>query len=152
MKGFTVALQYSPFKKVTDGNLNELHGIMGKGPSYAEPGSAEYKQTVANYKRAKAVLQTASQLPHCGKQMVSAHRHTARRRKCLFSAVGHCHTIVGQSPPPGKKILRPCLRPCIKPLGTTNFHQRSRVIPRGKYETPYDRKPLNIITYRNICI
>ena len=59
MKGFTVALQYNPFKKVTDGNLNELHGIMGKGPSYAKPGSAEYKQTVANYKRAKTVLQTA---------------------------------------------------------------------------------------------
>ena len=59
MKGFTVALQYNPFKKVTDGNLNELHRIMGKGPSYAKPGSAEYKQAVANYKRAKTVLQTA---------------------------------------------------------------------------------------------
>jgi len=59
MKGFTVSLQYNPFKKVTDGNLAELHGIMGKGPSHAKPGSAEYKQTVANYKRAKQVLQTA---------------------------------------------------------------------------------------------
>ena len=59
MKGFTVALQYSPFKKVTDGNLAELHGIMGKSPSYAKPGSAEYDQTVANYKRAKQVLQVA---------------------------------------------------------------------------------------------
>ena len=59
MKGFTVALQYSPFKRVTVGNLQELHGIMGKGPSYNKPGTPAYKKTVANYNRAKAVLQTA---------------------------------------------------------------------------------------------
>merc|ERR1712093_918696 len=42
-----------------NGTLAELHGIMGKSPSYAKPGSAEYDQTVANYKRAKQVLQVA---------------------------------------------------------------------------------------------
>ena len=32
---------------------------MGKGPSYDKPGTPAYKKTVANYNRAKAVLQTA---------------------------------------------------------------------------------------------
>ena len=59
MKGYTVALQYNPFRLITDGQLTELHGIMGEAPIYDEPGSNSYKTQVANYERAKAVLQTA---------------------------------------------------------------------------------------------
>ena len=59
MKGYTVALQYNPFKLITDGQLQELHGIMGTAPKYDEPGSSAYSSQVANYQRAKVVLQTA---------------------------------------------------------------------------------------------
>ncbi|MDE0556491.1 MAG: DUF4856 domain-containing protein [Candidatus Poribacteria bacterium] len=59
MKGYTVALQYNPFKLITDGQLAELHGIMGEAPIYDEPGSNPYNTQVANYKRAKDVLQAA---------------------------------------------------------------------------------------------
>ena len=59
MKGYTVALQYNPFRLITDGQLAELHGIMGEAPIYDEPGSNSYKTQVANYERAKVVLQTA---------------------------------------------------------------------------------------------
>ena len=59
MKGFTVALQYNPFKLIGDGQLRELHGIMGQAPPYDAPGSKAYETTVANYNRAKAVLQGA---------------------------------------------------------------------------------------------
>ena len=59
MKGYTVALQYNPFRLITDGQLAKLHGIMGKAPIYDEPGSNGYKTQVANYKRAKDVLQAA---------------------------------------------------------------------------------------------
>ena len=59
MKGYTVALQYSPFRLISDGQLAELHGIMGEAPIYDEPGSNGYKTQVANYERAKAVMQAA---------------------------------------------------------------------------------------------
>ena len=59
MKGYTVALQYNPFRLITDGQLAELHGIMGKAPIYDEPGSNAYTTQVNNYKRAKDVLQAA---------------------------------------------------------------------------------------------
>ena len=59
MKGYTVALQYNPFRLISDGQLAELHGIMGEAPIYDEPGSNGYKTQVANYERAKAVMQTA---------------------------------------------------------------------------------------------
>ena len=59
MKGYTVALQYNPFRLISDGQLAELHGIMGEAPIYDEPGSNGYKTQVANYERAKVVLQTA---------------------------------------------------------------------------------------------
>ena len=59
MKGFTVALQYNPFKLISDGQLRELHGIMGEAPSYDAPGTPAYDTTVRNYNRAKDVLQAA---------------------------------------------------------------------------------------------
>ena len=59
MKGYTVALQYNPFRLITDGQLAELHGIMGKAPIYEKPGSNTYNTQVANYKRAKDVMQAA---------------------------------------------------------------------------------------------
>ena len=59
MKGFTVALQYNPFKLISDGQLQELHGIMGEAPSYDAPGTPAYDTTVRNYNRAKDVLQAA---------------------------------------------------------------------------------------------
>ena len=59
MKGYTVALQYNPFRLITDGQLAELHGIMGKAPIYDQPGSNAYNTQVNNYKRAKDVLQAA---------------------------------------------------------------------------------------------
>ena len=59
MKGYTVALQYNPFKLISDGQLRELHGIMGEAPIYDAPGSSGYQTQVTNYERAKVVLQTA---------------------------------------------------------------------------------------------
>ena len=59
MKGYTVALQYNPFRLITDGQLAELHGIMGKAPIYEKPGSNAYNTQVANYKRAKDIMQAA---------------------------------------------------------------------------------------------
>ena len=59
MKGYTVALQYNPFKLISDGQLRELHGIMGEAPKYDAPGSDGYKKQVSYYERAKVVLQTA---------------------------------------------------------------------------------------------
>ena len=59
MKGYTVALQYNPFRLISDGQLAELHGIMGEAPIYDKPGSNNYKTQVANYERAKVVLQAA---------------------------------------------------------------------------------------------
>ena len=59
MKGYTVALQYNPFRLISDGQLAELHGIMGEAPIYDEPGSNGYKTQVANYERAKDVMQAA---------------------------------------------------------------------------------------------
>ncbi|MDE0089600.1 MAG: DUF4856 domain-containing protein [Candidatus Poribacteria bacterium] len=59
MKGYTVALQYNPFKLISDGQLRELHGIMGEAPQYDEPGSSEYEKQVSYYERAKVVLQAA---------------------------------------------------------------------------------------------
>jgi len=59
MKGYTVALQYNPFRLIGDGQLAELHGIMGEAPVYNAPGSNAYNSQVANYKRAKSVLQAA---------------------------------------------------------------------------------------------
>lgn len=59
MKGYTVALQYNPFKLISDGQLRELHGIMGEAPQYDPPGSSEYEKQVSYYERAKVVLQTA---------------------------------------------------------------------------------------------
>ncbi len=59
MKGYTVALQYNPFRLINDGQLAELHGIMGEAPVYDEPGSNGYQTQVANYERAKVVLQAA---------------------------------------------------------------------------------------------
>ena len=59
MKGYTVALQYNPFRLITDGQLAELHGIMGEAPVYDQPGSNAYNTQVNNYKRAKDVMQAA---------------------------------------------------------------------------------------------
>ena len=59
MKGYTVALQYNPFRLINDGQLTELHGIMGASPMYDMPGSNAYNTQVADYKRAKSVLQAA---------------------------------------------------------------------------------------------
>lgn len=59
MKGYTVALQYNPFKLISDGQLRELHGIMGNAPKYDAPGTDAYKTQVANYQRAKDVMQAA---------------------------------------------------------------------------------------------
>ena len=59
MKGYTVALQYNPFRLITDGQLAELHGIMGEAPIYDEPGSNTYNTQVNNYKRAKDIMQAA---------------------------------------------------------------------------------------------
>ncbi len=59
MKGYTVALQYNPFKLISDGQLMELHGIMGEAPKYDTPGTNAYKTQVANYQRAKDVMQAA---------------------------------------------------------------------------------------------
>jgi len=57
MKGFTVALQYSPLRLIGAGELKTLHGIMGLAPRYETPGSNAYNAAVSEYQRAKQVLQ-----------------------------------------------------------------------------------------------
>ena len=57
MKGYTVALQYNPFGLIDEGQLRQLHGIMGQAPSYHAPGSEAYDTTVADFQRAKEILQ-----------------------------------------------------------------------------------------------
>ena len=59
MKGFTVALQYSPFRLVSEDELRELHLLMGQAPAYDLPGSAAYGETAAGMARAKEILQQA---------------------------------------------------------------------------------------------
>tara|TARA_Y100000588_G_scaffold390230_1_gene495072 strand:+ start:74 stop:1396 length:1323 start_codon:yes stop_codon:yes gene_type:complete len=59
MRAFTMALQYSPFRLISGGQLAELAGIMGNAPSYGAPGSDAYNTTLRNYARAKDVLQSA---------------------------------------------------------------------------------------------
>jgi hypothetical protein len=59
MKGFAVALQYNPFRLITDSQLRALHAIMGQAPAYDLPGTDGYETTRRNYGRAKVVLQEA---------------------------------------------------------------------------------------------
>jgi hypothetical protein len=56
MKGFTVALQYNPFRLIGAAQLDELHAGMGRTPLYAAPGSVEYEERVADLIQAKQVL------------------------------------------------------------------------------------------------
>ena len=57
MKGYTVALQYNPFGLIDANQLRQLHDIMGQAPAYHAPGSEAYDSTVANFQRAKELLQ-----------------------------------------------------------------------------------------------
>ena len=54
-----MALQYSPFRLLSEAQLTELHGLMGEAPAYGSPGSTAYDATVVALNRAKDVLRQA---------------------------------------------------------------------------------------------
>ena len=60
MKGFTIGLQYNPdYGLISQGDLEQLHEIMGQAPAYDLPGSSAYNTTVEAYETAKSILQAA---------------------------------------------------------------------------------------------
>lgn len=60
MKGFAYALQFNRLdvRQITDGNLEELHGLIGDAPVYALPGSEESETFRSDLNAAKDLLQS----------------------------------------------------------------------------------------------
>ena len=56
-KGYLYALQFNPFKKITNSQLEELHAFLGNAPTYALPGSAEADFARGSLLGARNVLQ-----------------------------------------------------------------------------------------------
>ncbi|MDZ7779904.1 MAG: DUF4856 domain-containing protein [Gemmatimonadota bacterium] len=56
-RSFVVALQYNPFKLVSDTELEDLAGLLGTAPTYAVPGSEAHDQLVADLNAAKDIVQ-----------------------------------------------------------------------------------------------
>ncbi len=59
MKGYAFALQYNPFKALTDGQLEEFHALVGDAPAYVLPGTDDYDAAVADLLAARDILQAA---------------------------------------------------------------------------------------------
>ncbi len=60
MRAFTMALQYNPFKKISDSQLNELAAIMTMKPPTVSPNdTGAYQGFLQAYGRVKSVLQQA---------------------------------------------------------------------------------------------
>ena len=59
MKGYAFALQYNPFKAITDAQLSSLHELVGDAPAYAAPGSDAAASAVSDLLEARDILQSA---------------------------------------------------------------------------------------------
>ncbi len=59
MKGYAFALQYNPFKAITDAQLEQLHTLVGDAPAYALPGTEAFDEAVADLTEARSILQSA---------------------------------------------------------------------------------------------
>lgn len=55
MRGFTIALQYNPFKQISDAQLQEVAQLMGTAPPYAAPGSTASEAAIAGLNKAKKI-------------------------------------------------------------------------------------------------
>ena len=59
MKGYAFALQYNPFKAITDAQLGEIHELIGDAPVYALPGSEAASSAESDLLAARDILQSA---------------------------------------------------------------------------------------------
>ncbi|MGE3801335.1 MAG: DUF4856 domain-containing protein [Candidatus Kapaibacterium sp.] len=57
MKGYSMALQYNPMKKILDAELSVLQVLIGSHPVYAVPGSNSFNNYQAELKNARSLLQ-----------------------------------------------------------------------------------------------
>lgn len=57
-KGFAFALQFNPFRAITDSQLEQLHALIGDVPPYALPGSEEAEAAAADLNAARDLLQS----------------------------------------------------------------------------------------------
>lgn len=58
-KGYAVGLQFNPAKQITTAQLEQLHALLGKAPTYALPGTAAHAKAVSDLNAAKAILKQA---------------------------------------------------------------------------------------------
>jgi hypothetical protein len=59
MKGYAWALQYNPFKMITDAQLQQLHTLLGDKAVYAASESAEHTAYIQKLNDAREILKTA---------------------------------------------------------------------------------------------
>lgn len=57
-KGFAFALQFNPFKTITNAQLEQLHALVGDVPPYALPGTEASESAIDNLNAAKVLLQS----------------------------------------------------------------------------------------------
>lgn len=56
-RAFAAALQYNPFRQITESELTELAGLLGTAPPYAEPETEAHDDAVADLNAAKDLIQ-----------------------------------------------------------------------------------------------
>lgn len=59
MKGFSMGLQYNPFKLISDAQLTQLHAALGEAPVFTVPADASHTAYVAKLDQAKGILKAA---------------------------------------------------------------------------------------------
>lgn len=57
-KGFAFALQFNPFRTITNAQLEQLHSLIGDVPPYALPGTAASQDAIDDLNEVKALLQS----------------------------------------------------------------------------------------------
>ena len=58
-KAFVIAIQFNPFKALTDSQLETLHEYLGDAPPYSAPGSQKAADAVKDLEAARSLLQEA---------------------------------------------------------------------------------------------
>ena len=58
MRGYTMALQFNPFKQISDAQLVDMADIMGMNPPISAPGSGDYQKFLSDYAMLKSTLQS----------------------------------------------------------------------------------------------
>ncbi len=59
MKAYAVALQFNPFKIISDSQLEELQELLGEAPVYDAPGTAGNDAVKDNLEKAKSIFEAA---------------------------------------------------------------------------------------------